>query len=192
MMTTDLRPNKAEKEFLALAYNRFYETFKEVMHDDFWEKPNTVRFSLLKDGFAIYIELLKYEPLSFVIEKLKTERPPMEAEIGSELFKFFRNVIAHFPFHTTWDDVFITKTLVNWEKKGQSIDKFLEKFKGKPVVKYRFWEPEKKLMTYLSINFPEHYSDDHKIYLKDILSEKEGIKFSFILMRQIIDTQLDK
>jgi hypothetical protein len=47
-------------------------------------------------------------------------------------------------------------------------------------------------MTYLSINFPAHYDRDTKIFLKDILSEKEGIKFSFILMKQILDTQVEE
>lgn len=192
MDASHLKPNKAENEFLNLSYNRFYDIFDEIMKDEFWNEPNTIRFSHLKDGFSIYTEVLKYEPVKHVLEHLKTARPPMEAEIGSELFKFFRNVISHFPFFTTWDDVYVTKTLVNWEgKPSQTIDKFLEKYKGKPQVKYRFWEADKKRMTYLSINFPPQYQGDEKIYLKDILSEKEGIKFSFILMRQIMDTQVD-
>jgi len=115
----------------------------------------------------------------------------MEAEIGSELFKFIRNVINHFPFYDRWDDVWINKSIINWYREGQTIDKFLEKYKGHQIVKYRFWEADKKRMTYLSINFPDQYNDIVKIYLKDFLTEKEGIKFSFILMRQIIDTQVE-
>jgi hypothetical protein len=75
---------------------------------------------------------------------------------------------------------------------GQSIDRFLVKYEGHKTIKYRFWEAYKKRMTYLSINFPEKYDDTTKIYLKDFLTEKEGIKFSFILMRQIIDTQVEE
>jgi hypothetical protein len=30
------------------------------------------------------------------------------------------------------------------------------------------------------------------MFLKDILSEKEGVKFSFILMKQILDTQVEE
>ncbi len=116
----------------------------------------------------------------------------MEAEIGDELFKFARNVISHFPLFDRWNDVYLTKVVVNWDKQGQSIDKFLEKYKGKPTVKYRFGEADKKRMTYLLINFPIDYDDNSKIYLRDILNENEGIKFSFILMRQIIDTQVVK
>jgi hypothetical protein len=46
-------------------------------------------------------------------------------------------------------------------------------------------------MTYLSINFPSTYGDD-KIYLKDIISEKDGVKFSFIMMRNILNTQVEE
>jgi hypothetical protein len=47
-------------------------------------------------------------------------------------------------------------------------------------------------MTYLSIKFPKKYIEYTKIYLKEIFSEKEGIIFSFILMKQFLDTQVEK
>lgn len=188
----DIRPNKTEVEFLTLAYNRFYDLYDEVMNDGFWEKDEWERFSKIKQAFAIYTELLNYEPLKHVIEHLKTARPPMESEIGSELFKFVRNVVSHFPFYNSWDTVWINQSIVNWYKKGLTIDKFLKKYEGHKEVKYRFWEEDKKKMTYLSICFPIHYLNDTKIYLKDMISEKEGVKFSFILMRQIINTQVEE
>lgn len=68
----------------------------------------------------------------------------------------------------------------------------MKKYAGHDEVKYRFWEENRKKMTYLSIRFPKTYSDDSKIYLKDIITEKEGVKFSFILMRKIMDTQVEE
>ena len=41
----------------------------------------------------------------------------------------------------------------------------------------------------MTIKFPNKY-DDSKIYLKDIISEKDGVKFSFIMMRNILNTQV--
>jgi len=186
-----LKPNKREREFLLLAYNRFYDIFDEVMDDVFWKRDDWHRLSKIKEGFGIYSELLNYEPIQWVLEQLKTLRPPMESEIGKELFRFVRNVIMHFPFFEKWNDIYVSKDLINWYKEGQSIDKFLEQYKGKTEVKYRFWEAEKKKMTYLSITFPKTYDKYSKVYLKDILSEKEGVKFSFILMRQILNTQVE-
>ena len=188
----NLRPNKTEIEFLTLAYNRFYDLYDEVMKDNFWEKDEWERFSKIKQAFAIYSELLNYEPLKHVIEQLKTARPPMESEIGSELFKFVRNVVSHFPFFNSWNSVWIKQSIVNWYKKGLTIDKFLIKYEGHEKVKYRFWEEKKKQMTYLSICFPSKYTNDSKIYLKEMISEKEGVKFSFILMRQIMNTQVEE
>ena len=186
----DTRPNKAELEFLNLAFNRFYDIFDEVMEDSFWRKKRLYRFSRLNIAFAVYSELLNYEPIKWVIEHLKKNRPPMESEIGSELFRFVRNMVAHFPFFDTWNDVYVTKSLANWWRPGQSIDRFLTRYAGREPVKYRFWEDDKKCMTNLSINFPVKYEEDIKVYLRDILTEKEGVRFSFVLMRQIIDTQV--
>ena len=190
-MEQDIRPTEEELEFLTLSYNRFYDLFGEVMADNFFDNDKLYRLSRIKDAFAVYAELLNYEPIKWTIEHLKKVRPPMEAEIGSELFKFIRNVIAHFPLFDSWDDIWINKNLVNWYRKGQTVDKFLEKYKGHEPVKYRFWEAEKKRMTYLTINFPEEYNGKAKIYLSNFLTEKDGIKFSFILMRNIIDSQVE-
>ena len=46
----------------------------------------------------------------------------------------------------------------------QTIDKFIEKNIGTGTIKYRFWEEQKKKMTYLSINYPIKY-DEEKIIL---------------------------
>lgn len=108
--------------------------------------------------------------------------------MGGELVKFLRNVLAHFPFFQTWDTVWINKVLVNWSKEGKSIDKFLNKYVGREPVKYRIWDGKKKTMTYISINFPSVYNGDEKIYLKDMLNEREGVWSTLILMARIINT----
>ena len=163
-----------------------------MINDSFWDKSDWERFSKINQAYTIYAELLNYEPIKWVIEEMKTERPPMESEIASELFKFIRNVISHFPYFTKWDDVWISKSIVNWFKDGQSIDKFLRKYVGHTEVKYRFWEADKKTMTYLTISFPIGYLDESKIYLRDIITEREGMKFSFVLMKQILNSQVEE
>lgn len=186
-----LKPNKAEKEFLSLGYNRFYDIFDEITADTFWEKDEWYRFSKIKDIFSVYSELLNYEPIKWVIDWMKKGgRPPIEGEIGSNLFKFVRNMILHFPFFDSWNSVWVSKSMINWNRTDQSIDKFLKKYINHKEVKYRFWESDKKKMTYLSIKFPTHYNEKSKIFLKDIISEKEGVKFSIILMKKILDTQV--
>ncbi len=186
----ELRPTKSEELFLSLGYNRFYNLFSEVMHDDFWEREASYRFSRVSKIFSIYAELLTYKPFETVLEAIKQKRPPMESEIGGPFFKFIRNILAHFPIFETWNDVWVSKELVNWQKEGLTIDRFLNKYAGREEVKYRFWEADKKLMTYMSIRFPNEYGEN-KIFLKDMISEKDGVKFSLIMMRRILDTQVE-
>jgi len=190
---SELKPNQPEITFLSLAYNRFYDIFEEIFDDSFWQKDKYYRFCKIKDGFTVYTELLNYEPIKVILEWMKKGgRPPMEGEIGEQLFKFIRNVLIHIPFFESWDDVWITKEIINWSREKQTIDKFLEKNKGKEQVKYRFWEESKKQMTYLSINFATEYTKMKKVFLKNIISEKEGVKFSYILMKRIMDSQVEE
>ncbi|MBG9990970.1 hypothetical protein [Pseudoalteromonas sp. NZS37] len=176
----ELRPTSKEEVFLSLAYNRFYDLADEIIEDSFWEQEDWYRFSKVINLFSVYAELLAYEPFKYVLETIKKQRPPMESEIGGPLFKFIRNTFAHFPLFESWNEVWLTKGLVNWQKEGLTIDRFLKKYAGHTEIKYRFWEAEKKKMTYMSINFPKHY-DDNKIYLSEILSEKEKLTVTPIL-----------
>jgi len=184
------RPNKSEELFLSLGYNRFYDLFDEIIEDEFWDKEDWYRFSKVSNIFAVYSELLAYEPFKYILEAIQEQRPPMESEVGWPLFKFVRNALAHFPVFETWDEVWVSKELVNWQREGLTIDRFLKKYSGHEEVKYRFWEAEKERMTYMSVNFPEKYEDNH-IYLKDMITEKDGVKFSLIMMRQILNTQVE-
>lgn len=186
----ELRPTKSEELFLSLGYNRFYDLYDQIIEDSFWEKEDWYRFNKVSNIFAIYSELISYEPFKLVLDTLKVTRPPLESEIGGLLFKFVRNILAHFPLFETWNDVWINKELANWQKEGLTIDRFLKKYSGHAEVKYRFWEAEKRQMTYTIIQFPKQYGNN-KIYLKDIISEKDGVKFSLILMRQILNTQVE-
>ena len=190
-MNSIIKPNQSELNFLNLAYNRFYDLEEEILGDNFWTLELKYRFSRIKEIFAVYTELLNYKPIEWVIAEIKEKRPPMESEIASKLFKFIRNLILHFPFFDSWDDVWFNKELINWKGKQESIHNFLSKYHSSGEVKYRFWENDKKLMTYLAINFPFGYPNNEKIYLKNIMSEKEGVKFAIIMMKQVLDTQVE-
>ena len=61
-MNDSAHPTQDEVEFLNLSFNRFLDLFAEIMPDEFWDKPDYVRFSKTKDLFAVYSEVLKYPP----------------------------------------------------------------------------------------------------------------------------------
>lgn len=185
-------PNRAELLFLELAYERFQSVFNAVMSDDFWRLNPSERFTQASIGFSVYAELLSYDPITNEIDVIKKSRPPMEAEICGELIKFVRNLLSHFPFFSKWDDVWISETLVTWRgpKGPKTIHNFLGKFRSHSPVKYRIWDSSKKSFDHVSINFGWSYGGDSKIYLRDIIAEREGIRFAYILMRQVLDSQL--
>jgi hypothetical protein len=180
----------AEELFLNLSYNKFFDIFYEVYTKDFWEKEPYYRLNKISQAFSIYSEILNHVPFEGVFKWLEKYRPPMEAEISGQLFKFIRNILVHFPFFDNWNEIWISQELVNWSRPNQSVDKFLKRFCGKPKVKYRFKESPQIGFTYVSINFPEKY-DNEKIYLKDIICEEEGVKFTLIMMLRVLNTQIE-
>src|SRR4030066_22162 len=95
-----IRPDDSEKQFLQLAYNRFYDLFDEIDADSFWANNELYRFTIIRECFLVYSEILNYEPIQWIIKHIKKSRPPMEAEIGKEYFNFIRNLLVHFPFFT--------------------------------------------------------------------------------------------
>lgn len=180
----ELKPNPAEQVFLSLGYNRFFDLFKEIESKLFWEQAPLYRFHRIRDIFAVYTELIQYEPLEHVLDAKKASRP-VEHDIGERLFSFVRNLLAHFPLFDSWDAVTIDMQLATWERKGQ-IHKFLTDVEGKPQVKYRFFDSAMKEMIYVTINFPEGYSQNHPIPLCAVLTEREGVRFSIRLMLKIL------
>jgi hypothetical protein len=185
------KPNDSEFYFLNYSYNFFLDILEETRGESFWQKDPYYRLNRTRDAFLIYSEILEYEPVGWFLEALKTNRPPMEAEMSKEFLLFVRNLLIHFPFFKSWDEVKFTKDLINWSKPGKSIDKFLSRFTGHEEFKCRVWNPEKKVMTYISVNFPSVYTKDSEIYLKNLLPEKEGIIFFMSLMWNVLSSQVD-
>jgi hypothetical protein len=187
----DKRPNKQEIVFLTQAYNFFYDICEEMHNESFWQKDPYYRFSRVRDAFLVYSEVLEYEPIEWFLETLKKARPPMEAELSREFFLFIRNLLIHFPFFKSWDEMAFTKGLINWSKPGRTIDKFLLKFAGHDFVKYRVWDPQNKKFEYVTISFPKFYDDGTEIKLRNFMPEREGMIFSISLMRVVLDSQVE-
>jgi len=86
------------------------------MEDDFLDQENWYRFCKVSNIVAVYSELLNYEPFKYVLEAIKKKLPSMESDICGPLFRFVRNILAHFPVFECWDDVWGNKDLVNWQR----------------------------------------------------------------------------
>ncbi|HLE18805.1 MAG TPA: hypothetical protein VI728_11030 [Syntrophales bacterium] len=189
-MNKTIHPTKDEIEFLNLSFNRFLDLFGEIMTDEFWEQKPSYRFTKIKDIFAVYSEILKYPPVQWVIDANKR---PNHSNVGKDLFKLIRHILLHFPYFEKWDDVWINRPIVNLYSTHQLfIDKFLSENEGKEKLKYRFWEEKKKRMTYISITFPSDYTKGYKFFLKEMLPEQDGTKFSAIFMWDILKVQVEE
>ncbi len=191
MSQVKTNPTARELEFLNKSYSLFLDIRDEIKDESFWDKDSYYRLSKTRDAFLIYSEILDYEPIGWFLKALEKLRPPMEAELSKEYVLFIRNIFVHFPFFKSWDEVHLTKGMVNWSKPGKSIDKFLTNFAGHKEVKYRMWNPKNKTMTYVLINFPKVYIEDTKIYLKDFMPEKEGVLFVMSLMYKVLMSQVE-
>ncbi|MDP1814020.1 MAG: hypothetical protein Q8K92_06185 [Leadbetterella sp.] len=191
----EIRPNSKEKNALNLFYNRFYDLYEELSQDKFFNQKASSRFYKTRDIFSVYKELLGYEPIRYYLKYVKSGgRPPLEGLIVDDLFSFVRNLLLHFPLFEEWDSVYIIKDLATWNK-ARTIHKFLEKSSKVKIddsgtINYRIWEKSKNLMTYIQIHLPEEYNDTNKIFLKDIISEKDGVKLCISFMKQVLDTQV--
>lgn len=68
---------------------------------------------------------------------------------------------------------------------------FLLKYEGhEPVKHYNFHSNPKKI-SIIRFHFPAGYSSGADIALRDIAGERAGVKFAAIIMKSIIDIQLE-
>ena len=195
MSLLENKPNKKDEQVLKLFYNRFYDLYEELSQEEFFKREASYRFYRIREIFSVYKELLGYEPIKYYIKYVKSGgRPPLEGLIVDDLFSFVRNILLHFPVFDKWEDVYISKDLATWNTVG-TIHKFLLKsskikIDDSGVIKYRIWEKSKKLMSYIQFHLPEEYNDNRKIFLKDVISEIDGIKLCISFMKQVLDTQV--
>lgn len=71
------------------------------------------------------------------------------------------------------------------------LNKFLNKYQGHEDVKYRFMEANSRKWRYPTIKFPPVYNED-RIFLKDIVNEKDGILLCVVLMFNVVSSQIVK
>jgi hypothetical protein len=185
---TKTHPTKDEEVFLNIGYSRFLDLYDETMTDSFWCKKPATRLHTIKDVFSVYTELIQYEPLKFLLEN--NPRPHYQM-VGKDLMKFIRNILFHFPFYAEWSDIVFSKSLIlTFDTNNSSIDRFLSKSQSEKI-KYRFWEERIKKMTYIVVKIPTCYRSGSTVYLKDIVSEKDGVKFCLIFMRDVLMSQVE-
>lgn len=65
MKNNNNKPNQKERIALGLFYNRFYDLYEELSHNDFFNNTSSYRFYKIREIFSVYKELLGYEPIQY-------------------------------------------------------------------------------------------------------------------------------
>lgn len=156
---------------------------------EFWRKDPAYRLARIRDAFAVYFELLAYQPIQWAIDELGKVRPPNEQMISGDLFRCIRHILQHLPLFDSWEDIHFTKDLINWQSDGKSIDRFFRAHENDAPIKFRVYTSN--AMWYLAITLPAQYSKGGEVWLKEIIPEILGIKFCLAFMKRILDTQVE-
>lgn len=93
-----------------------------------------------------------------------------------ETFDMFRNYFSHFPIFEKYEDAYINKELLHWNKSGKGkIEKYFEKYQNTEIsflIIYKMvngvWTPEQEIKLFIPA-LPEK----EKLYLKNIISLKD-------------------
>ena len=186
----NVKPTKKELDFLNLAYNRFYGLY-ENLENNKNSLGSEERFDCLKNIFQIYNECLYYEPIQHFLKFLEEKRPPGDI-VSLRYFEVIRHIFVHFPFFSKWDDLYITQDLVTWNNNHSRINSFFLDNEGREEFKWRIWDDSKKEMKYgYAIKFPQDYSKNSKIYIKDLIDEDRGMEISLIMIKRVLESQLE-
>lgn len=107
-----------------------------------------------------------------------------------ETFQMIRNLIIHFPFFKSWDDIYINYSILNWNNptsRIKSIQKYFDDNKGKRMIY--------KVYTRLGDNWRHEHTIDFivpalyknkKVYLKDIISA-DDMFWTFSLIDSLLE-----
>lgn len=137
-----------------------------------YDYNNSKKYQLVKSIAGITSELLDSDEINEKMMEIakSSEVNGDNIEDKFNTFKMIRNVLNHFPIFNSWEEIYISRELVNWNNPKYS--QILDYFDEEKEMSYRIylnenneWIEKKKI----DIKVPklEQYN---KIYLKDIIS----------------------
>lgn len=151
-----------------------------IIYGNYCPVDDAEKFTLLRKISILFNELLgdKDNKLSFneLLSSTVVDKEQFEAK--SSTFLMIRHLLVHFPIFETWDSIFITKNLLNWNndnRKG-AIEKYFSKYSGKTLkfsiytrVDYHFDKTRD-----FDISVPQIHNSKQR-YIKDFLSLDDAL-----------------
>ena len=144
-------------------------------------------FKSVKQVSSLISELLSNSDTKKAFEKAASASKVngKNNEIWLECFEVIRNILVHFPWFNSWDEIYINRSLLNWNNntgRQQHIEKFFDKYANK-TLEYTIyyhngikWVPGHKSI----LKVPKLYAYK-KLYLKDIISMKDYVMSFYII-----------
>jgi len=162
--------NKMQNVILPMTYNQkdMFETIKEL---------SLLVSELLTDKKTKgeYIKRLKNSAYN-----------SQDLEIKLETFTMFRNLLVHFPFFEKWEDVYITESLLLWNKNKSTILNYFEKHKSKEIDYKIFMRQYGEWTQVHEVKFLVPIISNNKTFLSEFISI-EDLFWTFCLIDSLLE-----
>lgn len=153
-------------------------------------------FQLVRDSCVLINELLSYvsikeKILNMAIETTNDSDNKLDVQAKYDTFKMLRNLFIHFPIFDRWDEVYINKELLEWNKpKNCYILKYFNEYGGKNLTcniytKYSYDENWRIGCT-IKLKIPNSLPKKDKMYLNDFMSFSD-VKRIFCIVDYYLD-----
>lgn len=154
------------------------------------DKEIAVRFLSSEIRLLWYKEMLALFNEFNKIERLTREFVDFDENVLNmiALVDFIRNLLLHFPYFATWNDVFVSREIARSQQfpiKNGKITKFLESSKDRKSFFLRMKYFGNAGQREAKVLFPVVESDDQEIFLKDIINESNGAICVLAVMNSI-------
>lgn len=158
--------------------------------EDLLADTSDEKFAIISEVSLLITKLLSNEDTKkkFIELANRSTVNGEDNDVKFRTFEIIRNIVSHFPFFETWDEVFITNNLLNWNGKNyDGIKKYFRENCDK-TLKYIIytkqfgkWEPAHTVtMKVLPID------DEKKVYMKNMITEDDVI-WTFSLIDYYLD-----
>ncbi len=172
-----MEDNEIEILFVKRIMKLMEEAYQTIL---FYNGDNEYRkFQIVKELSSLTAELMKkkdvYERMKSIAESSKVEENNSNIDDKFKTFTMLRNVINHFPIFEKWEDVYISKDLLEWNNTKQNQIKTF--FNTEKEYKYKIYLNENNAWVpkhFITIKTPK-LGKYNKIYLKDIMSLDEAL-----------------
>jgi hypothetical protein len=173
--------NVESKEYMRIQLatnirNKFSNVYDLLYYMDSEEK-----FKVLKELSQLIKEFLSDDDINKKFIELANNSTVKENSTNNELkvkaFEVIRNILIHFPIFEKWDDVFLTKNLLNWSNsKSNTILNFFENNKNSEIDYVIYTKEDDRFSPTHPIKMKILPLDDKKpVFLKDMITEDEVI-----------------